>query len=189
MPGDVVVVLQQSEHAVFKREGSALMCKKAISLVEALSGFQFYLPHLDGRVLHVKSDPASVVRPGDIKAVMHEGMPQKSNPYVKGNLYIELDVVFPDALSQAKKDQLLKVLGAPVVEKAPVVKRKEVKQNEDGMDVETEVDDVPEEVVLVAVDMEQERAARQAEGQQREAYEEDEEGGRRGGQQPGCRAQ
>ena len=183
----MVVVLQQTEHAVFKREGSALMCKKSISLVEALTGFQFYLPHMDGRVLHVKSDPSLIVRPGDVKAIMHEGMPQKHNPYVKGNLYIELDVVFPQSLTPGKKEQLLKVLGAPAVEKAPVVKRKEVKQNEDGMEVETEVEDVPEEVTLVDVDMEQERANRAAEGQQREAYDEDEDGGRRG--QPGCRAQ
>jgi DnaJ family protein A protein 2 len=182
----VVVVLQQAEHAVFKREGSALMCKRSISLVESLTGFQFYLPHLDGRVLHVKSD-AAIIRPGDVKAVMNEGMPQKSNPYVKGNLYIELDVQFPDSLTPAKRAELLRVLGAPAVERAPVVKRKEVKQNEDGMDVETEVDDVPEEVTLTEVDMEAERAARAVEGQQREAYEEDEEGGRRG--QPGCRAQ
>ena len=188
MPGDVVVVLQQTEHALYRREGkSALICKKSISLVEALTGFQFYLPHMDGRVLHVKSDPSLIVRPGDVKAIMHEGMPQKHNPYVKGNLYIELDVVFPQSLTPGKKEQLLKVLGAPAVEKAPVVKRKEVKQNEDGMEVETEVEDVPEEVTLVDVDMEQERANRAAEGQQREAYDEDEDGGRRG--QPGCRAQ
>ena len=183
----MVVVLQQAEHAVFKRDGPNLMCKRAISLVEALTGFQFYLPHLDGRVLHVRSDPAAVVRPGDVKAVMSEGMPQKSNPYVKGNLYIELDVVFPSAITAPQKAALLKAFGAPAVEKAPVVKRKEIKQNEDGMDVETEVDDVPEEVTLVEVDMEAERAARAREGEQREAYEEDEDGGRRG--QPGCRAQ
>ena len=188
MPGDVVVVLQQQEHALYRRDKSALICKKSISLVEALTGFHFYLPHLDGRVLDVRSDAAVVYKPGDLKAVMGEGMPMKSNPYVKGNLYIELDVVFPLSVAPATKTELHRVLGAPPVEKAPVVKRREVKQNEDGMDVEVEVDDVPEEVKLVDVDIEAERAARAAEGQQKESYEEDEDAGRRGGQ-PGCRAQ
>ena len=189
IPGDVVVVLQQAEHASFKREGSALFCKRTISLVEALTGFHFYIPHLDGRVLDVKSDPGSVYRPGDIKAVLNEGMPQKANPYVRGNLYIELDVTFPDKVSDAKKAELLAVLGAPAVLKVPAVKRKERKVDEDGMEVETEVDDVPEEAKLVDVDMEAERAARQAEQQQqREQYDEDEDGGRGRGQ-PGCRAQ
>lgn len=187
-PGDVVVVLQQAEHATFKREANSLYCKKVITLVEALTGFRFYLPHLDGRVLDVRSDPTVVYTPGTVKAVTNEGMPQKSNPYIKGNLYIEIDVKFPDKVSDAKKTDLIKVLGAPAIEKTPVVKRKEVKANDEGMEVETEVDDVPEEVKLVDVDMEAERAARAAEGQHREQYEEDEDGGRRGGQ-PGCRAQ
>ena len=189
MPGDVVVVLQQSEHATFKRDGSALYCKRTITLVEALTGFRFYLPHLDGRVLDVRSDPGTVYKPGDIKAVLNEGMPLKANPYAKGNLYIELDVTFPDKFTDAKKAELVKVLGAPAVHKAPAVKRKERRLDDDGMEVETEVDDVPEEAKLVDVDMEAERAARQAEQQQqREQYDEDEDGGKGRGQ-PGCRAQ
>ena len=187
-PGDVVVVLQQAEHASFKRDGSALYCKRTITLVEALTGFHFYLPHLDGRVLDVKSDPGTVYKPGDIKAVLGEGMPQKSNPYVKGNLYIELDVTFPASLTDATKAELVTVLGAPAVLKAPVVKRKETRVDDDGMEVETIVDDVPEEARLVNVDMEAERASRHAEQQQREQYDEDEDGGRGRGQ-PGCRAQ
>ena len=182
-------MLQQAEHASFKRDGSALFCKRTISLVEALTGFHFYLPHLDGRVLDVRSDPGCVYRPGDIKAVLNEGMPKKDNPYVKGNLYIELDVTFPTTVPDNKKAELIKVLGAPTVHKAPVVKRKERRVDDDGMEVETEVDDVPEEALLVNVDMEAERAARQAEqAQQREQYDEDEDGGRGRGQ-PGCRAQ
>jgi DnaJ-class molecular chaperone len=38
-PGDVVLVLQEKPHAVFKRRGKDLFMKMKISLVEALCGF------------------------------------------------------------------------------------------------------------------------------------------------------
>ncbi len=55
-PGDVVVVLQQKEHPVFRRDGLNLFMKKKITLAEALAGFEFKVTHLDGKVLHVKSE-------------------------------------------------------------------------------------------------------------------------------------
>jgi DnaJ family protein A protein 2 len=51
VPGDVVVVLQQTDHAVFKRDGPNLIMEKKITLVEALCGFTFYIKHLDRRTL------------------------------------------------------------------------------------------------------------------------------------------
>merc|ERR1719487_1790799 len=45
--GDVIFVLKQQEHAVFKRKGADLFVEKEISLVEALCGFQMELKHLD----------------------------------------------------------------------------------------------------------------------------------------------
>jgi DnaJ family protein A protein 2 len=66
-PGDVVVVLQQVEHPTFKREGANLFTKRSITLIEALTGFNFLLTHLDGRVLRVQSEPGMVVKPGQTK--------------------------------------------------------------------------------------------------------------------------
>lgn len=176
-PGDVVVVLQQQEHPLFKRDGPNLFHKHTLTLLEALTGFTFYIPHLDGRTLQVKSDPAMIVKPGDVKAIKEEGMPQKSNPYVRGNLYIDFEVSFPDSkqLSDATKKVLRSVLPTPPAD-----------QSNEAMS-----DSPPEEVTLVTVDFEAEK--RKFEAQQREAYEEEEEegGGRggRGGQQTQCRQQ
>jgi DnaJ-class molecular chaperone len=49
LPGDVILVLQQKEHATFKRKGNDLFVEKEISLTEALCGYQFVVEHLDGR--------------------------------------------------------------------------------------------------------------------------------------------
>lgn len=61
--GDVVFVLKQQEHAVFKRKGADLFIERNISLVEALCGFSLELVHLDGRKLLIKTSPGEIVRP------------------------------------------------------------------------------------------------------------------------------
>jgi len=61
--GDVVFVLKQQEHSVFKRKGADLFIERKISLVEALCGFTFELTHLDGRKLLVKTSPGEIVKP------------------------------------------------------------------------------------------------------------------------------
>jgi len=95
IPGDVVVVLQMNPHSIFRREGNHLFIKHRLTLLEALTGFSFNITHLDGRVIKMNSEVGSVVKPGNVKVVREEGMPNQSNPYQRGNLYIEIDVDFP----------------------------------------------------------------------------------------------
>jgi DnaJ-class molecular chaperone len=70
--GDLVFIIHQMPHAVFTRkversrsemelavsqfvlQDSDLYVKKTISLREALTGVDFKIAHLDGRILHVK---------------------------------------------------------------------------------------------------------------------------------------
>jgi len=61
--GDVVFVLKQQEHSVFKRKGADLFIERKISLVEALCGFSLEVTHLDGRKLLVKTSPGEIVKP------------------------------------------------------------------------------------------------------------------------------
>merc|ERR1711988_212732 len=58
--GDVIFVLKEKEHDVFKRHGADLYVKKKISLVEALCGFSMQLTKLDGRTLVIKTKPGQV---------------------------------------------------------------------------------------------------------------------------------
>merc|ERR1719428_2021597 len=44
--GDVIFVVKQEEHSVFKRRGADLFIERTISLVEALCGFELELTHL-----------------------------------------------------------------------------------------------------------------------------------------------
>lgn len=95
LPGDVVFVVQQKEHPVFKRKAHHLIMEKTISLSEALTGCELLVKHLDGRQLVVRSEPGDVISPGTFKRIANEGMPMHGNPFVKGNLIIAFDVEFP----------------------------------------------------------------------------------------------
>jgi|TARA_B110000208_G_scaffold80968_1_gene103320 DnaJ family protein A protein 2 len=73
VPGDIVFVVQEKEHAVFKRKGSDLFLEKDISLTEALCGFKTTVTHLDKRQLLVSTNEGDVIKPSSFKAVFDEG--------------------------------------------------------------------------------------------------------------------
>mmetsp|Transcript_1805 Transcript_1805/g.6393 ORF Transcript_1805/g.6393 Transcript_1805/m.6393 type:complete len:405 (-) Transcript_1805:297-1511(-) len=148
--GDIVFYLTQAHHDLFTRDESHLKIKKNISLAAALTGAEFTINHLDGRVLHVKSKKGEVIRPGQVKMIQGEGMPTYKNPFEKGNLFIEFTVDFPKKIPENIATELNKLLPA----KGTVVKPK-------GKEME--------EVEL------QEPDYTQKGGSYRESYEEDDE--------------
>lgn len=56
-PGDIVIVLDQREHPIFKRQGNDLLLQKEIPLVDALCGCKVIVHTLDNRKLLVSSRP------------------------------------------------------------------------------------------------------------------------------------
>jgi len=95
LPGDIILVLQQREHPIFKREGHDLYIDKKIQLADALCGFSFLITHLDGRSILVKSNPGDIIKPNDTKCIEGEGMPHYKNPFEKGRLFVRFEVEFP----------------------------------------------------------------------------------------------
>jgi DnaJ family protein A protein 2 len=201
VPGDVVVVLQQQQHDKFERKGLSLKIKKEITLLEALTGFTFYIQHLDGRVLRVKSDPGQVYKPGTIKVINNEGMPQAKNHFLKGSLYVEFAVQFPatGSLSQQAIQALSAALPHPRAEAIPIPKKNPIDMtdtdNEDNNtnaanknSTEGTVNDI-EDVHLNEFDLAEEKSRMEEEEGRREAYEDDDEEGHAHGRQAGCRTQ
>jgi DnaJ family protein A protein 1 len=150
-PGDIIIVLDQKDHAVFTRRGEDLFMCMDIQLVEALCGFQKPISTLDNRTIVITSHPGQIVKHGDINCVLNEGMPIYRRPYEKGRLIIEFKVNFPENgfLSPDKLSLLEKLLP----------ERKEVEET-DEMD----------QVELVDFDPNQERRCHY----NGEAYEDDE---------------
>ena len=94
-PGDIIFVIKTKPHAVFQRSGNDLVMSRAITLAEALTGFEFGFDHLDKRHITVKSAPEQVVRPDDVMMLPELGMPIYNKPFSFGRLLVKFQVVFP----------------------------------------------------------------------------------------------
>ena len=94
-PGDIIIVLDQKDHAVFTQREDLYLCMD-IQLVEALCGFQKPVSTLDNRTTVITSHPGQIVKHGDIKCVLNEGIPIYRRPHEKGHLIIEFKVNFPE---------------------------------------------------------------------------------------------
>ena len=95
-PGNLVFILSEAEHDVFKRAGADLTAEMPITLAEALCGFsRVVIKQLDGRGIHI-DHPLSrgVLKPGQTIKVEGEGMPYKKSD-LKGDLYLVVDIKFP----------------------------------------------------------------------------------------------
>lgn len=108
--GDVIVEILIDKHKKFTRKGGDLVYHADITLVEALSGFEMIIEHLDKRKIHIKTKPGDIIKPGDLKTVKECGMPFFNSPYRFGNLYIQFNIVFPEKVSEDQKNQLAKVI-------------------------------------------------------------------------------
>jgi DnaJ family protein A protein 2 len=68
-PGDVIVQIIEKPHKTFKRKGADLFMEKEISLIEALTGLDLVITHLDGRKIRIKNKPGEVIKHDDLKTV------------------------------------------------------------------------------------------------------------------------
>lgn len=107
--GDLIFMVEEKPHAIFKRNGNDLVVHQRILLVEALTGKTLELMTLDGRVLTVPI--TEIVRPGHEVVIPNEGMPVSKEPTKKGNLRIKFDVKFPSRLTSEQKHDIKRVLG------------------------------------------------------------------------------
>lgn len=126
-PGDIIIVLDQKEHPVFRRSGDDLIVRREISLADALCGCRQVIRTLDNRTLLVSSPPGEggtqgrtceraggpgscqrsrvtlvclsgdVIRPGDLKCIPNEGMPVYRSPFQKGKLILQFEVSWSGA--------------------------------------------------------------------------------------------
>lgn len=103
IPGDVIIVLEEKPHDLFKRKQSDLFCKVQIDLLTALAGGTADLTHLDGRIIRISILPGELIKPDQLKQVTGEGMPTYRRPYDKGHLFVQFDVQFPDSSTWATK--------------------------------------------------------------------------------------
>lgn len=104
--GDIVFVVAEKKHQVFKRKGADLLMNKEISLLEAMCGVDFMVEHLNGEKFRVKTEEGMVIKPDQIMTVPEKGMPFYKNAYKFGNLFIMFKVKFPERINEDQKTQI-----------------------------------------------------------------------------------
>ncbi|MCL7047712.1 hypothetical protein MKW94_025076 [Papaver nudicaule] len=109
LPADLVFVIDEKPHELYKRDGNDLMVSQTVSLAEALAGVTVNLLTLDGRNLSIPI--SDVVSPGYELVVANEGMPIVREPRKKGNLRIKFEVKFPSRLTSEQRSGIKRILG------------------------------------------------------------------------------
>eukprot|EP01125_Pyxidicula_operculata_P017479 TRINITY_DN6120_c0_g1_i1.p1 TRINITY_DN6120_c0_g1~~TRINITY_DN6120_c0_g1_i1.p1 ORF type:complete len:239 (-),score=62.03 TRINITY_DN6120_c0_g1_i1:98-814(-) len=104
--GDLVLVLQPKDDVTetYQRKGDDLYLTHTVPLVEALTGVRFVAKHLDGSDILLHTD--NVTSPGELLKVNHRGMPIHGKVDTFGDLYVQINVTFPESLSDKQKKLL-----------------------------------------------------------------------------------
>ena len=108
---DLVIILNETNGSNgMARVGENLLLKLKISLVEALSGVEKIIKHLDDRHMLIQYD--GIIKPNQKMMIKGEGM-IINNEYRRGDLIIEFIIDFPKELSKERKVYLAKILPKP----------------------------------------------------------------------------
>jgi DnaJ-class molecular chaperone len=108
-PGDLVLVVAETEHPVFVRQNEHLVYNHKVTLREALTGHIVNIATLDKKVLSI--NVPEIANPSYEKRLPGRGMPRGAGDD-RGDLIIRWDIQFPKALSVEEKDSIKSILGS-----------------------------------------------------------------------------
>jgi len=105
--GDIKVFIKIQNDTEFVRNGLDLIMNKTISLKDALCGFTFDMPYLDGRIFKLNNNVGTIITHNYNKVI--PGMGMKREEHV-GNLLLNFNVTFPEQLTLEQIEALQKIL-------------------------------------------------------------------------------
>jgi molecular chaperone DnaJ len=103
--GDLLVLIEEEEHPLLKREGNNLYFEQYVSFTDAALGTNIEVPTIDGKA-KIKID--SGTQPGKVLRLRGKGLPQV-NSYEKGDLLVNINVWIPQKLSKEESKILEKL--------------------------------------------------------------------------------
>jgi DnaJ homolog subfamily A member 2 len=109
VPGDIIIGFILNPDKTFTIRGCHLVMKHTISLMEALCGFKVIINHPDENIGTTQINNRKIVKPNSSIEISGLGLINPNNNN-KGSLIIELDIDFPDQLSDQDREILKNVL-------------------------------------------------------------------------------
>jgi len=92
MKTDLIIIINELEHPIFKRRGNDLLVEVELKLFQALFGFDKVITHLDGRRLHLHH--TGKTNYGTVRKINEEGMMDLRSKR-KGDLIIKFNIDLP----------------------------------------------------------------------------------------------
>ncbi|TKY74261.1 DnaJ-like subfamily B member 13 [Spatholobus suberectus] len=105
---DIIFIISEKRHHLFRREGDDLELGVEIPLVKALTGCIILVPLLGGEHINLTLD--NIICPGYEKIIPGQGMPISKEPGKRGNLKITFLVVFPTQLTGNQRSEAVRIL-------------------------------------------------------------------------------
>ncbi|XP_044249005.1 dnaJ protein homolog 1 [Drosophila takahashii] len=109
VPADIVFVLRDKPHRVFRREGSDLHYTANISLKEALCGARLVVPTLQGEQLELCTK-GEVIKPQSTRRFPGHGLPHPKENSSRGAIVVSFAIQFPDSISKQLTSSLASLL-------------------------------------------------------------------------------
>ena len=97
--GDLIIVIEEIEHDLLKRDGMNLFYDQFISFVDASMGTQIEVPTVDGKA-KVKIEPGT--QSGKVLRLKAKGLPEV-NSYSRGDILVNINVWTPQQLTKDEK--------------------------------------------------------------------------------------
>lgn len=120
IPGDLLVSIEELEHAELKRDGNNLYYDLYINFADAVLGTSVEIPTLEGKA-KFKIDAGT--QSGKVFRLRGKGLPEV-NSYHRGDLLVDVNIWTPQNLSSEEKILMEKIREAPNFQPQPGKKEK-----------------------------------------------------------------
>ena len=108
LPEDIIFVVEEKRHSLFKSRGDDLEIAVEIPLLKALTGCNLSVPLLSGESMSISV--GEVIFHGFEKAIKGQGLPNGKEDGRRGDLIITFLVSFPRELSEEHRSMAYEVL-------------------------------------------------------------------------------
>lgn len=109
IPADIVFIIRDKPHPLFRREESNLRYRASITLKQALCGTEIKVPTLRNDFVTLKIYN-EVIKNDTVKCIPGKGLPLPKDNKQHGDLLVSFNICFPDKIPQSTKDILMDVL-------------------------------------------------------------------------------
>jgi len=106
IPGDIIFILQEQTHKLFRRDKDDLHYTANITLRDALLGIHLTIPRLTDKLPPLHLNIAKIIEPGYTERAIGAGMPIRRYENRFGDLYVHFNIIFPRNLTPENRKEI-----------------------------------------------------------------------------------